>query len=220
MIKNHYVFYKCVFICLLFPAAAQGKEICEDGFMPQKLSSDYYGKMKQRTKLSPRQNTPSYEGRGQSFEDKMGYHFRDKSLRQAALNHEGKHTDQFVRYFQSTRLELLGDSVFNVCLNEMIIDKYFVISKNEIQSWRFLLSNTVQTGLALLFGVDKYITLNTSRSDGDLTPQMLADVLEAIVGAVYLDGGYRSARRLVITMLKKGIEKKLMDEYSYDVPFT
>ena len=91
-----------------------------------------------------------------------------------ALSHGGAHPGCFGKYLESTRLELLGDAIFNVVLNEMIIKNYRQVSRDEIWDWRFLSSNVAQAKLARLLQIDRFILLHTSRQSRELTPAVIS----------------------------------------------
>ena len=212
MIKN--IFYRnCFLICLLFSFETQGNNTsCPFGFS----GYNSYNGRKHSPRFKHRSRRPiSKYTHEVSLEGQIGYFFKDKDLIQSALSHGGSHPGRFSKYFESTRLELLGDAIFSVVLDEMIINNYRHVSRDKIWDWRFITTNVAQAKLARLFQVDQSIFSHTSRRPRELTPQLLANVLEAIVGAVYLDGGYKVAKRVVSYMFERGTEANFINEHTY-----
>ena len=212
MIKN--IFYRnCFLICLLFSFETQGgSTTCPTGFNGYESFNGrkHSPRFKRRSRRSIFKHV-----RESSLEGQIGYFFKNKDLIKMALSHGGSHPGRFSKYFESTRLELLGDAIFGVILNEMIINNYRRVSRDKIWDWRFMSTNVAQAKLARLFQVDQSILLHTFRRPRELTPQLLANVLEAIVGAVYLDGGYKAAKRVVSHIFERGIEANFVNEHTY-----
>ena len=201
-----FTYWKVFFICLLFFIGVQGfsTEIqgikkCRNGFQKQGSFSQF---ITQSKKID-------------SFESRTGFFFKNQKLKRMALNHMGKKRFstkrhlQAKKYFHSRRLEFLGDAVFNLSVIHMLMERYTQLSRQtQHEKQKYLMSNSVQARIALLFKLDQDILFNTSRKPGDLTPQLLANVLEALVGAMYLDGGYEEAKRLVMYLLGKITKKR------------
>ena len=214
MVKN--IFYrKCFLICLFFSFETQGNRgpaFCPTGFN----GYDSYNVRKYSPRFRQRSRRAiSKDKNASSLEGQIGYSFRDKDLKQVALSHGGSHPGRFDKYLESTRLELLGDAIFSVVLNEMIINNYRYMSRDQIWDLRFLSSNVAQAKLAHLLQIDNFILLHTSRRPRELTPQLLANVLEAIVGAIYIDGGYKAAQKVVRHIFNRGMEANFVNEHTY-----
>lgn len=126
--------------------------------------------------------------------DALGYEFRDPRLLDAALTHRsagGAHNE---------RLEFLGDAVLN-CVVAMLLFREFA-NANEGDLSRFrasLVSGDALAAAAAKLGLGDRLHLGSGelKSGGFRRKSILADGLEAIIGAVYLDGGFEAAQRVV-----------------------
>lgn len=130
----------------------------------------------------------------------LGYSFRDPSLLVLALTHcsflnECKETDDVGH---NERLELLGDSVLNLLVTESLYISYPSLPEGELSRMRAQLVNStsclrfmqkLQIGSFLLLGKGE------QRNDGKGRESILANLFEALLGAIYLDGGYFAARQ-------------------------
>ena len=144
-----------------------------------------------------------------SLENRIGYSFKNKDLRIRALTHKSVAGEKG-NDFHNERLEFLGDAVFDLCVSDLLMDTYPEANEGELSKMRASLVNTNDLAdLALLLKLDRDLRLSTSeaRDKGQLKPRLLACVLEALVGAVYLDGGYRKAKKLVESLVGETIKK-------------
>lgn len=132
------------------------------------------------------------------FEERIGHGFADRSLLAQALLHagaagEGDHGNE--------RLEFLGDRVLGLLIAEALIHKFPDEPEGDLaKRLAHLARRDALARVAEQVGLGEALTL--SRGDEDLgnraNPSILADAMEAVVAAVYLDGGLEDARRLVI----------------------
>jgi ribonuclease III len=104
------------------------------------------------------------------------------------------------------RLEFLGDSVLDTILSDFLFDKYPDASEGFMTKIRARIVNReVLNQLALSMGIDKILVSNISSSHQ--TKNLFGDALEAIIGAVFLDKGFRKTKKLVM----KNILNKYLD---------
>ncbi len=132
------------------------------------------------------------------LQDRLGYRFNDEGLLLQALTHSsalgGSH-----RAGSYQRLEFLGDRVLGLAIAEMLLAAFPRASEGELSR---RLADLVRAGtcasVARMMQLGGAIRLGKTRgSRAKLTPTMLADACEAVVGAVFLDGGYPEAAALV-----------------------
>lgn len=133
----------------------------------------------------------------------IGYSFQDRHLLQLALTH---------RSFAATnneRLEFLGDSVLNLVVAQQLYQRFPKLPEGDLSRLRAQLvkestlseiANALELGPLLRMGEGEL------KSAGWRRPSILADAVEAIVGAVYLDGGYVAAEALVIKLYQDKLE--------------
>ena len=132
------------------------------------------------------------------LQDRIGHQFSDPSLLQRALTHSSAvaGTGRAANY---QRLEFLGDRVLGLAVSDMLLRAFPRASEGELSR---RLADLVRAescaAVAQAMQVDAAVVLGVTRSQRTrLTPTILADVCEAVVGAVFLDGGYAPAAALV-----------------------
>lgn len=122
------------------------------------------------------------------------YRFRQPGLLQQALTH---------RSFSAThneRLEFLGDGVLNCVIAEQLYQRFSSLPEGDLSRLRAQLvrqETLHRLALALQLGATIKLGEGELRSGGAERPSILADALEALIGAVYLDGGFDEARALI-----------------------
>jgi ribonuclease-3 len=132
------------------------------------------------------------------FCQRIGYRFTDSDLLRRALTHRSHGASH------NERLEFLGDSVVNCVVALELYARFPRLTEGELSRLR---ANIVNQGslaaAAQRLGFGEHLRLGEGelRSGGARRPSMLADVVEAVAGAVLLDGGYESARAVVRAML-------------------
>jgi ribonuclease-3 len=134
----------------------------------------------------------------QGFCLRIGYTFNDLDLLRRALTHRSYSTTH------NERLEFLGDSVVNCVVALELFSRFPRLAEGELSRLRANIVN--QQSLAavaqrLTFGADLRLGEGELKSGGARRPSMLADAVEAVVGAVFLDGGFDSARNVVRNLL-------------------
>lgn len=136
------------------------------------------------------------------LQTRLGYAFRDRTLLQQATTHRSFGADH------NERLEFLGDSVLNLAVAHLLFTQLSQLPEGDLSRVRAnLVKQDTLQALALQIGLPEVIRLGEGelRSGGRKRPSILADALEAVIGAVYLDGGYNAAQALV-ERLFQGVE--------------
>lgn len=131
------------------------------------------------------------------FSASLGYRFRDADLLLRALTHRSQSA------IHNERLEFLGDSVVNCTVALALYRKFPALSEGELSRLRASLVS--QPSLAAIAGVHDFgshlrMGEGELKSGGARRPSMLADALEAVVGAAFLDGGFEAADTVVQTL--------------------
>ena len=143
------------------------------------------------------------------LEKRIGYVFANVQLKKQALTHKSWANEQNNDY-HNERLEFLGDAVFDLCVSDLLMQKYPEANEGDLSKMRASLVNTLDLAeVALSISLDKELKLGASemKDKGQLKPRLLACVLEALLGAVYLDGGYVPCKKLVKKLVWKQIQK-------------
>lgn len=125
---------------------------------------------------------------------RLGYAFRQHALLQQAVTHRSFSADH------NERLEFLGDSVLNLSVAHLLYTQLANLPEGDLSRVRAnLVKQDTLHQLAKNLDLPAVMRLGEGemRSGGQNRPSILADALEAIIGAVYLDGGYKDAQALV-----------------------
>ena len=141
-----------------------------------------------------------------ALQEALGYRFRDISLLRRALTHPSCGSDN------NQRLEFLGDAVLQLSMSDMV---YAAHPDMEEGGMTFLRARMVREetlcAVARKLNVGKNLRMDhgCEMGGGRTRPAVLADAMEAILAAVYLDGGFSEAVRLVRTLWPKESEVAL-----------
>ena len=129
----------------------------------------------------------------------MQHQFSDPGLLTQALTHRSFSSDHY------ERLEFLGDSVLNLAVSDLLYVRLGTLPEGDLSRVRAnLVKQETLFQLAMDLGLPQVMRLGEGevRSGGQKRPSILADTLEAIIGAVYLDGGFAPAQALVQRLFK------------------
>jgi ribonuclease-3 len=143
---------------------------------------------------SPKGNTGSRD-----LDRSLGVRFRDATLRETALTHRSYAFEQEVGV-NNERLEFLGDAVLGLVVTDMAFREYADMPEGELAKLRAAVVNmTALADVARDLGLGRFVLLGKGEemSGGRDKASILADALEAILGAVYLDRGLDTARKLI-----------------------
>ena len=124
----------------------------------------------------------------------MQHEFSNATLLTQALTHRSYSSDHY------ERLEFLGDSVLNLAVSDLLYDRLGSLPEGDLSRVRAnLVKQETLHQLAIGLGLPDVMRLGEGevRSGGQKRPSILADTLEAIIGAVYLDAGFSIAQALV-----------------------
>lgn len=144
----------------------------------------------------------------ESIEVRLGYKFRNPLLLAEALTHPSLAYESQKAQFDNQRLEFLGDAVLQLVLTEHLYRKFPDSPEGRMTKLRAqLVSRNALAQFATGLQIGHYILLGKGEeaSGGRKRPSTLADALEALIGAIYLDSGYESARELVLRLFEQGI---------------
>jgi len=133
-----------------------------------------------------------------ALEKALGYEFKDRSLMETALTHPSYAGEHRTPDYQ--RLEFLGDAVLELSISRMLYFQMPSVDEGKLTRLRAeLVREETLYIIAKKFGIGNFIRLSTgeNRSGGRNKPSILSDVTEALIAAVYLDGGFDTAFGLV-----------------------
>jgi ribonuclease-3 len=136
------------------------------------------------------------------LEQQLGYEFQDKSWLERALTHRSAHAGQTHGNYE--RLEYIGDAVFDLAVAHLLSVKHENATEGELSKMRAALVNASSlAGIARRLSLGKFIKLSRSElaNGANDRPSILADVLEALVGAIYFEAGFEVARECISRLL-------------------
>jgi len=139
------------------------------------------------------------------LEEALGYNFRDKTLLENALVHPSYLNEKKLeRIYSNQRLEFFGDSVLSLAVSEYIFKNLKNFPEGKLTELRaHVVCEKSLAKMAEKLGVGSYLLLGKGeqKTGGAFRASTLADAMEAIIAAVYLDGGYECASSLVLKNL-------------------
>lgn len=146
------------------------------------------------------------------LQERIGYSFKDASLIKLAVTHSSYSNEVKInKYGNYERLEFLGDAVLELTSSLFFYNKYPEMNEGNLTKMRSsLVCEQALAYSAREFGLQEFILLgkgeeNTGGRDRD---SIVSDVFEAVLGAIYLDGGFDEANKFVTEYVLKDIEKR------------
>ena len=153
------------------------------------------------------------------FEQKINYEFKNKEYILEALTHSS-YSNENKNYPFNERLEFLGDSVSSIVISDYLFKKETKLPEGELTKIRANIvceeslsevSKNIHLGKYMLLGKGEEATGGRERIS------ILADALEAVIAAIYLDGGIKCAREFILTNMEKiindSIKGKIFRDY-------
>ena len=134
--------------------------------------------------------------------EKLGYSFRDSKLLETALTHPSFGGDHHVPHYQ--RLEFLGDAVLELAVSDFLYRELPGVDEGKLTRIRAaLVREETLYAAARRIDLGRFVRLSVGeeRSGGRDKPSILSDVMEAVFAAVYLDGGFDCAVKVVARTL-------------------
>jgi ribonuclease III len=132
---------------------------------------------------------------------RLGYVFRDPKLLQLAFTHPSVAHEQDLPVHTNQRLEFLGDAVLQVVLTRELYEKFPEVGEGPLTKARAKLVNRRSLAeRARQLGLGQHLILSRGEeiSNGRDRPSALADTFEALLGALFLDGGFEPARDFIL----------------------
>jgi len=138
-------------------------------------------------------------GRG-SFQKRLGYTFKDAALLELALTHPSVSHEKGESLQNNQRLEFLGDAVLQLVISAELFRKFPTRDEGTLSKARARLVNKealAEQALAVEIGPELVVSRGEENSGGRERPSALADAFEAVVGAIYLDGGFTKVKKFI-----------------------
>ncbi len=148
----------------------------------------------------------------QEFQEQIGYRFSDERLLEQALTHSSYANERHMkRHKNNERLEFLGDAVLEIVSSEFLYRSYPQEPEGDLTRKRASLvceptlatcTETIHLGDYLMLGKGEDLTGGRKRKS------ILSDAMEAVIGAIYLDGGFAEAKAFIHRFILNDVEKK------------
>ncbi len=146
------------------------------------------------------------------FQNTIGYNFRSEGLLRQALTHSSYANEKHMKKLSDNeRLEFLGDAVLELVSSDFLYKNYQKLPEGELTKLRA--SIVCEPTLALCakeLHLGEYLLLGKGedQTGGRERKSILSDALEAVIGAIYLDGGFANAKEFVLKYIMTDIEHK------------
>ena len=132
-------------------------------------------------------------------EDLIGYQFKNKLFLKEALTHKSNDEN-----FNNERLEFLGDSVISLVVSEELLLKGANLDEGSLSIYRSkIVSRSNLSDIGAKLNLDKYLLASSAlKNNQNLTNSVIGNTFEAVLGAVFLDAGYKKAKEIILSLLK------------------
>ncbi len=148
------------------------------------------------------------------LENKIGYHFNDKALIKQSLTHSSYTNEQKIRKNGDyERLEFLGDAVLELISSEFLFKQHPDMTEGKLTKLRSsLVCEPALAQCAREIDLGSYMLLGKGEeaTGGRYRDSIISDVMEALIGALYLDGGYDAAYNFIIKYILSDIENRML----------
>ena len=164
------------------------------------------------------QITEKREGELLCFTKEHGLSFSDLRFLNLAFTHTSYANESKVHVDDNEKLEFLGDSVLGMITAEYLFSSFTRFHEGEFSKIKaVVVSEDSLSEVALSLHFDKHILVGRGERSqkGTMKKAILADALEAVIAALYLDQGIETARRFILSFIPGQVEKMLENKLSY-----
>lgn len=147
----------------------------------------------------------------EQLQNNLGYHFKNPALLARALTHSSYANERHVDTGDNERLEFLGDSVLGFVTAEYLFANHRDFPEGELTKLRaYAVCEKSLFSYAEEIGLGNYLKLGKGeeRTGGRTRPSVLSDAFEAVIAAIYLDGGMDEAKKFVLRFVVPYVEAK------------
>lgn len=145
------------------------------------------------------------------LQKRIGYQFADFTLLDTALTHTSFVKGDGKGSAHNERLEYLGDAVLELCISEQLFLRYPNWSEGAMTRARALIvcETALDQAARTYFSLQEYLLLGHGEENtgGRTKPSILSDALEALIGAIYLDGGLPAAKAFIMRFALPALEQ-------------
>ncbi|WP_303701934.1 ribonuclease III [Flexistipes sinusarabici] len=153
-----------------------------------------------------------------NLQKEIDYFFSNTELLFEAVTHSSYSNEQNLnRNYE--RLEFLGDAVLQLIVSEYLIKEYKTFDEGILSMYRgYFVSEDFLSKIASALNLGSYVKLGKgeAQSGGKEKPSLLCDIFESLVAAIYLDGGYEQAKRVVLDLMINKIDDTISNRSFVD----
>ena len=154
------------------------------------------------------------------LEKKLGFSFKRLELLRRALTHRSYANEQgFPAEAHNERLEFLGDAVLELSVSELLMKRFPEFSEGELSKLRAAIVNEKQLAeLATQYNIGEHLLLGRGeeQTNGREKPSLLSDAYEAVLGAAYLDRGFKKSCALIERHYRRLFENRVPESFYLD----
>ncbi len=158
------------------------------------------------------------------LEAKIGYCFKQKSLIERALTHSSYNREKNTRHMDNERLEFLGDAFLDAIVGAELYSRMNGVTEGALTKTRALIvCEKALAKVAREFELGRYLMMGHGEAStgGRNKDSILADAMEALIGAIYLDGGYTAAQKFTVSAfeltIRGAISGKIFSDYKSEL---
>lgn len=150
------------------------------------------------------------------FQEKINYKFNNENLLYEALSHSSFANENKKQRSSNERLEFLGDSVLSVIVSDYIFEHFKHLPEGELTKLRaslvcekalFDFSKKIDLGSFIFLGKGEELTGGRER------PSIVSDAFEAVIAAIYIDGGLKAASKYVLSFIPRDIKPNSFNSF-------
>jgi len=154
-----------------------------------------------------------------SLSCRIDYHFTNKDLLKEAVTHRSVCQDKNQKNFSNERLEFLGDAVLGLVITDELFRRFPDHDEGQLTKAKsHLVSREVLSKQAGKMNLGQYLVVSNGeeKSGGRSRQSILADAFEAVIGAIFIDGGLEAVRRFIGRYLLKDMGSLLSSKYHHN----
>ena len=163
------------------------------------------------------ENNENYEKNLEDFEKKINYTFKDKNLLFVALSHSSFANEKRKLRHSNERLEFLGDSVLSIVVSQYLFEHFTHLPEGELTKIRASLvceKSLYEFAKKIDLGEHLFLGKGEENTGGRERTSILADAFEAVIAAVFLDGGLEAAKKHILRFIPKDIDSRKSVSFS------
>lgn len=135
------------------------------------------------------------------FEKNIKYKFKDLNFLKQSLTHPSFYIDSKSlekKFNQFERLEFLGDRVLGLIISSLLFNKYKNLNEGDLsKKYSYLVQKKFLYKISLELEIDKILLYNFKKNNPKMKSSILSDAVESLIGAIFIDGGYKTSYNFV-----------------------